>query len=83
MKNIFYINRGNEYLEKIRNAVFNYQEMIKNMSEEMDKLEMCNTLYQESITKRNELLNKIRDYLIECKQDKSTVDIDKLISMLD
>lgn len=83
MKNIFYINRGNEYLEKIRNAVFNYQEMIKNMSGEMDKLEMCNTLYQESITKRNELLNKIRDYLIECKQDKTSVDIDKLISMLD
>ena len=83
MKNIFYINKGNEYLEKIRNAVFNYQEMIKDMSGEMDKLEMCNTLYQESITKRNELLNKIREYLIECKQDKSTVDIDKLISWLD
>ena len=83
MKNIFYINKGNEYLEKIRNAVFNYQEMIKDMSGEMDKLEMCNTLYQESITKRNELLNKIREYLIECKQGKSTVDIDKLISMLD
>lgn len=83
MKNIFYINKGNEYLERIRSSVFNYQEMIKDMSGEMDKLEMCNTLYQESITKRNELLNKIREYLIECKQDKSTVDIDKLISMLD
>lgn len=83
MKNIFYINKGNEYLEKIRNAVFNYQEMIKDMSGEMDKLEMCNTLYQESITKRNELLNKIRDYLIECKQDKTSVDIDELISWLD
>lgn len=83
MKNIFYINKGYEYLEKIRNAVFNYQEMIKDMSGEMDKLEMCNTLYQESIIKRNELLNKIRDYLIECKQDKSTVDIDMLINWLD
>jgi len=83
MKNIFYINKGNDYLEKIRNAVFNYQEMIKDMSGEMDKLEMCNTLYQESITKRNELLNKIRDYLITCKQDKSTVDIDMLIDWLD
>lgn len=83
MKNIFYISKGNEYLEKIRNSVFNYQEMIRDMSGEMDKLEMCNILYQESITKRNELLNKIRDYLIECKQDKTTVDIDKLINMLD
>ena len=83
MKNMFYINKGNVYLENIRNAVFNYQEMIKDMSGEMDKLEMCNTLYQESITKRNELLNKIRDYLIECKQDKSTVDIDMLINWLD
>lgn len=83
MKNMFYINKGNEYLEKIRNAVFNYQEMIKDMSGEIDKLEMRNTLYQESITKRNELLNKIRDYLIECKQDKSAVDIDELISWLD
>lgn len=83
MKNIFYINKGSEYLEKIRNSVFNYQEMIKDMSVEMDKLEMCNTLYQESITKRNELLNKIRDYLITCKQDKTSVDIDKLINMLD
>lgn len=83
MKNMFYINKGNDYLERIRSSVFNYQEMIKDMSGEIDKLEMCNTLYQESITKRNELLNKIRDYLIECKQDKSTVDIDKLISWLD
>ena len=83
MKNIFYINKGNEYLEKIRNSVFNYQEMIKDMSGEMDKLEMCNTLYQESITKRNELLNEIRDYLIECKQDKSQVNIDRLLNMLD
>lgn len=83
MKNIFYINKGNEYLEKIRNAVCNYQDMIKDMSRKIDKLEMCNTLYQESITKRNELLNEIRKYLIECKQDKSTVDIDKLLNMLD
>lgn len=29
------------------------------------------------------LLKGIREYLIECKQDKTTVDIDKLISMLD
>ena len=28
------------------------------------------------------LLKEIREYLIECKKDKSTVDIDKLISML-
>lgn len=83
MKNIFYINKGNEYLEKIRNSVFNYQEMIKNMSGELDKLEMCNTLYQESIIKRNELLNKIRDYLLECKQDKSIPDIDTLLKWLD
>lgn len=83
MKNIFYINKGNEYLERIRSSVFNYQEMIKDMSGEIDKLEMCNTIYQESITKRNELLNKIRDYLIECKQDKTLVDIDELISWLD
>lgn len=82
MKNVFYINKGNEYLEKIRNSVFNYQEMIKDMSGEIDKLEMCNTIYQESITKRNELLNKIRDYLIGCKQDKTTVDIDMLIDWL-
>lgn len=82
MKNIFYINKVNECLEKIRNSVFNYQEMIKDMSGEIDKLEMCNTLYQESITKRNELLNKIREYLIECKQDKTTVDIDMLIDWL-
>lgn len=82
MKNVFYINKGNEYLERIRSSVFNYQEMIKDMSGEIDKLEMCNTIYQESITKRNELLNEIRDYLITCKQDKSTVDIDMLIDWL-
>ena len=29
------------------------------------------------------LLKSIRDYLSECKQDKSKVDIDKLINMLD
>ena len=29
------------------------------------------------------LLKEIREYLIECKQDKSRVDIDKLISWLD
>ena len=29
------------------------------------------------------LIEEIRDYLLECKQDKSTVDVDKLISMLD
>lgn len=28
-------------------------------------------------------IEEIRYYLIECKQDKSKVDIDKLISMLD
>ena len=39
MKNIFYINKGNEYVEKIRSSVFNYQEMIKDMSEEIYKLE--------------------------------------------
>lgn len=83
MKNVFYINKGNEYLERIRSSVFNYQEMIKDMSGEIDKLEMCNTIYQESITKRNELLNKIRDYLLECKQDKSIPDIDTLLEWLD
>lgn len=83
MRNIFYINKGNEYLEKIRNFVFNYQEMIKDMSEKMDMLEMSNTIYKEATTKRCEVLNKIRRYLIECKQDKKDIDIDKLISMLD
>lgn len=83
MRNMFYINKGNEYLEKIRNGVFNYQEIITDMSGEIDKLEMCNTLYQESIAKRNELLNKIREYLITCKRDKSTADIDMLIRWLD
>ena len=29
------------------------------------------------------IMEEIRDYLLECKQDKCTVDIDKLISMLD
>lgn len=29
------------------------------------------------------LMNEIRRYLIECKQDKSRVDIDKILSMLD
>lgn len=29
------------------------------------------------------LLKEIREYLIECKQDKSRVDIDKILSMLD
>lgn len=29
------------------------------------------------------LLKDIRDYLIDCKQDNSKIDIDKLISMLD
>lgn len=29
------------------------------------------------------LLNEIRKYLIECKQDKSRVDIDKILQWLD
>lgn len=29
------------------------------------------------------LLNDIRKYLIECKQDKSIADIDKILDMLD
>ena len=28
------------------------------------------------------LLKEIREYLVECKQDKTRVDIDKLISMI-
>jgi len=29
------------------------------------------------------IMEEIRDYLIECKQDKSTVDIDMLLDWLD
>ena len=29
------------------------------------------------------LMNEIRKYLIECKQDQKDIDLDKLISMLD
>lgn len=42
-----------------------------------------NILLNKRNDKMTELCWNIRDYLIECKQDKSTVDIDELISMLD
>lgn len=42
-----------------------------------------NILLNKRNDKMTELCWTIRDYLIECKQDKSTVDIDKLISWLD
>lgn len=29
------------------------------------------------------IMEEIREYLIECKQDKTSVDVDKLISWLD
>ena len=29
------------------------------------------------------IIEEIRDYLIDCKQNKSKIDIDKLINMLD
>ena len=42
-----------------------------------------NILLNKRIDKMTELCWNIRDYLIECKQDKISVDIDELISWLD
>ena len=42
-----------------------------------------NILLNKRNDKMTELCWNIRDYLIECKQDKSRVDIDELISWLD
>lgn len=53
----------------------------------MEKQQLINTNVNTLINKRvdqlTSLLWNIRDYLIECKQDKTSVDIDELISWLD
>lgn len=42
-----------------------------------------NILLNKRNDKMTELCWNIRDYLITCKQDKTTVDIDELLSWLD
>ena len=55
-----------------KKAIYLIDDLIKHLFE----------LQQEN-KKYKKVIEEIRDYLIECKQDKSKIDIDKLISMLD
>ena len=48
-----------------------------------DKVIQINALLNNRCNFMLDLLRDIRKYLIECKQDKTSVDIDKLISWLD
>ena len=48
-----------------------------------EKVLQINALLNNRCNFMLDLLRDIRKYLIECKQDKSKVDIDKLINMLD
>ena len=48
-----------------------------------EKIIQINNLLNSRCNFMLNLLKSIRDYLIECKQNKSKVDIDKLINMLD
>lgn len=48
-----------------------------------EKITQINYLLNSRCNFMLNLLKEIREYLIECKQDKSRVDIDKLISWLD
>jgi len=48
-----------------------------------EKILQINALLNSRCNFMLNLMNEIRKYLIECKQDKTSVDIDKLISMLD
>lgn len=48
-----------------------------------EKITQINYLLNSRCNFMLNLLKEIREYLIECKQDKSRVDIDKLLNMLD
>lgn len=54
-----------------------------NLNDAIEKLTQVNFVLNKRCKYTNELLHDIMNYLIECKEDKSEVDIDKLLKMLD
>lgn len=48
-----------------------------------EKIIQINALLNSRCNFMLNLMNEIRKYLIECKQNNSKIDIDKLINMLD
>ena len=59
------------------------KDYITNEYSVITKLSTVNYLLSERCNKLNNLLWQIRDYLVECKEDKTKVDIEMLISWLD
>lgn len=73
-----------EYGVDMEDEVFNeliYR--IHNLEKNRDIIRSTNILLNQKVDMLVRLCWDIRDYLIECKQDKSQVDIDKLLNMLD
>lgn len=73
-----------EYGVSMEDKVFNelvYR--IHNLEKNTEVKKTVNILLDRKVDQLVSLCWDIRDYLIECKQDKSQVDIDKLLNMLD
>lgn len=73
-----------EYGVAMEDKVFNelvYR--IHNLEKNTEVKNTVNILLDRKVDHLVSLCWDIRDYLIECKQDKSQVDIDRLLNMLD
>lgn len=84
------LNEDIKYYRTKTREVYMDEEVFDELVYRIHNLEKNNEIYINTnilLNRRNdkmtELCWNIRDYLIECKQDKTSVDIDKILDMLD